>query len=217
VDVWRTSNYINAFKDSRYKPQLNLSTRVQTMNELSFWEASFPTEEIDKILQCCNARLRPRRRMISKSKFYKTIGFLLAMTINELHNRRDYWSTESGLFTAPAFGKRFGMGLQRFEEILACMSFAMPEENKDDKWYEVRRLIQMTTSKWQSIFTPGYKLTVDESMFAWYGKGQYVEGGMPAVIKIKRKPKGVGCECKTISDVLSAIMIGLEVNEGKNV
>ena len=38
---------------------------------------------------------------------------------------------------------------------------------------------------------------------------------MPAVMKIMRKPKGVGCEVKTIADVASGIMINLEINEGK--
>ena len=51
-------------------------------------------------------------------------------------------------------------------------------------------------------------------MFAWYGKGDR-PGGLPRVIKIKRKPKGVGCEAKTIADALSGIMIGIELNEGK--
>lgn len=205
---------IDAYKDTHYKPQLHVGN-IQTMRELDFWLAFFPSEEIDNILRYTNARLRERRRLISKSEFYKVIGFIYAMSINQLHNRRDYWSVDSGLFFAPAFGRRFGMGLQRFEEILTCMAFTMPEENPDDKWYEVRPLIEMTTSKWRDIFSPGYKLAIDESMFAWYGKGQYFKNGMPAVIKIKRKPKGVGCECKTISDVVSGIMIGLEVNEGK--
>ena len=35
------------------------------------------------------------------------------------------------------------------------------------------------------------------------------------MIKIKRKPKGVGCEAKTIADALSEIMIRIELNEGK--
>jgi hypothetical protein len=60
----------------------------------------------------------------------------------------------------------------------------------------------MTTAKWRGIFTPGYKLTIDESMFAWYGKGLHNEkDGLPAVIKIKRKPKSIGRECKTLADV----------------
>ena len=38
---------------------------------------------------------------------------------------------------------------------------------------------------------------------------------MPKVIKIRSKPKGIGCEAKTIADALSGIMVGLELNEEK--
>lgn len=137
------------------------------------------------------------------------------MTISGSHTRRSYWSTMSGLFPARAFGTRFGLGLHRFEEILNCMSFSIWSDINEDKWSQVRPFFDMTISKYD-VFTPGYKLTVVESMFAWYGKGFYKkDGGMPAVIKIERKPKGVGCECKTIADVVSGKMIGLEINEGK--
>ena len=52
-------------------------------------------------------------------------------------------------------------------------------------------------------------------MFAWYGRGGE-RGGMPAVIKIKRKPRGVGCEVKAVSDATSNIMLHIELNEGKS-
>ncbi|KAJ3641405.1 hypothetical protein Zmor_027915 [Zophobas morio] len=47
--------------------------------------------------------------------------------------------------------------------------------------------------------TAGYKLTCDESTFSECGKGAH-QNGMTAVIKIKRKPKGVGCEMKRLAD-----------------
>ncbi|XP_050298561.1 piggyBac transposable element-derived protein 4-like [Anthonomus grandis grandis] len=215
---------INAFKDAQYKPQLHVNN-IPNMTELDFWLAFFPSEDIDLIIQSTNARLRERQRAVTKGDLYKALGIIYVMTLNSLHTKhtkREYWSTESGLFPAPAFGQRFGMGLHRFEEIINCLAFAIPtaeelnnEENMDNG-YQVRAFFHMTTSKWNDIYSPGYKVTVDESMFAWYGKGLHNErDGMPAVIKIQRKPKGVGCECKTIADVQSGIMIGLEINEGK--
>ena len=138
---------------------------------------------------------------------------LHAMTLGVLRQRRDYWSTEEDLFPAPAFGRRFGMGLHHFEEILMALSFA-EQGHDDDRWYPARILAEMCTSKWIDVLTPGYKMTVDESMFAWYGRGGTL-GGMPTVMKIKRKPKGVGCEVKTLADVASGIMVNLEINEGK--
>lgn len=60
-------------------------------------------------------------------------------------------------------------------------------------------------------------MCADESMFAWYGRGNYdAENGMPAVMKIKRKPKGIGCEAKTLADADSNIMIRIKLNEGKD-
>lgn len=144
-------------------------------------------------------------------------GLMYAMCTQQLSERRCFWGTVSnGLFPAPKFGKRFGMSRQRFEEILMALSFTPERVNDSDKWFEVRPLVQMLNEKWQSVFAPGYKITVDESMFSWYGRGTYFDDGMPAVIKIKRKPKGVGCEAKTIADSQTNIMIGLELNEGKN-
>lgn len=44
----------------------------------------------------------------------------------------------------------------------------------------------MIHAKLNDVFRPGYKMCADESMFAWYGRGNYdAENGMPAVMKIK--------------------------------
>ena len=94
-----------------------------------------------------------------------------------------------------------------------ALSFA-EQGHDDDRWYPARVLAEMCASKWVDVLTPGYKMTVDESMFAWDGRGGTL-GGMPTVMKIKRKPKGVGCEVKTLADVASGIMVNLEINEGK--
>ena len=114
------------------------------------------------------------------------------------------------------------MGYHRFEDILRALVFSDSDGDDDqeqgreeaDKWSLVRQFVDSCNTTWQEALRPGYKITVDESMFAWYGKGDR-PGGLPRVIKIKRKPKGVGCEAKTIADALSGIMIGIELNEGK--
>ncbi|CAG4980648.1 unnamed protein product [Parnassius apollo] len=69
--------------------------------------------------------------------------------------------------------------------------------------------------KLKDIIHPGAKISIDESMFAWYERGAYVKDGMPAVMTIKRKPKGVGCEVKTACDSNTNIMMRLEIKEGK--
>lgn len=217
--IWNfgTNVTIDSFKDSKFLPRLHVQD-TNTMCELDYWLLFFPFDDINHILACTNAHLRDKRKEISKHEFFKVIGLLYAMSLNILHVRRDYWSQTDGLFPAPAFGERFGIGLHRFEEILSCMSFTMPcEKENGDPWYQVRPLVDMTVKQWRLIISPGYKLTIDESMFAWYGKDNYDPDGMPAVMKIKRKPKGVGCEVKTICDSASRIMVGMEINEGKDV
>lgn len=209
---------IDNFKDHKYKPRFHVPNRdLSSLSEMEFWLMYFSSYDFNHIVAYTNAHLRDRRKLISKQEFLKVLGLLYAMSVNVLRVCRDYWSTNTdGLFPAPAYGVRFGMGLHRFEEILMCMAFAMPEERENgDKWYQVRPLIEMSVQHWKQHFSPGFILTVDESMFAWYGKGNYYEDGMPAVMKIKRKPKGVGCEIKTICDSTSRIMIGMEINEGK--
>lgn len=54
----------------------------------------------------------------------------------------------------------------------------------------------MVNETLKDTICPGSKITVDESMFAWSGRGAYFKNRMPAVVKIERKPKGVGCEVK---------------------
>nr|CAI5847440.1 unnamed protein product [Callosobruchus analis] len=108
---------------------------MKDMKEIDFFMASVPSEEIDYILGCTNANLREKRKQITKEELYKAIGLMYAMTLSICHTRRDYWSNEDGVFVAPAFGKRFGMGIHRFEEILSFMSFSKSAATADDKWH----------------------------------------------------------------------------------
>ena len=124
---------LDSFKDTKYKPKLNVGD-PNTMSKLDYWMLFFPTECIDDILHYTNANLCDRRKKITKGELYKVVGFLYAMTLGVLRQRRDYWSTEDHLCPAPAIGCRFGMGLHRFEEILMALSFAN-HRHDDDRWY----------------------------------------------------------------------------------
>lgn len=213
---WTVSDIsIDNYKDTSYKAKLINADSLHTMTELDAWLLFFPHEEMDEILRCTNSHLRDKRKAVTREEFYKVIGLLYLMTLGPVRcQRRDHWSLVEGIFPAPAFGRRYGMGANRFEEIVSAMHFGPRSENQQS-WQVVSPLIAMCNAKWQSSIRPGYKLTVDESMFAWYGRGGSI-GGMPTVIKIKRKPKGVGCEIKSIADASTNIMLGMEINEGKD-
>lgn len=213
--IWELGQVrIDLYKDIKLKSKLNVGD-VAAMNELDFWLTMFPGENIDFFLEATNSDLmREVTKTCSKTDFFKVIGLIYAMSTFVLPNRRDYWSTKenNSLFPPPAFGVRFGMGYHRFERILQAFCF-VPEDTADtDKWKRIRPFVNMLQTKWNDTFSPDYKVCIDESMFSWYGRGNHHPEGLPAVIKITRKLKGVGCECKTLADVQTNIMIRLEIN-----
>ena len=199
----------NAYQGTSFsRPRLD-TENPQALDEIGYWKLFFPVEEIDHILSCTNKKMPEKKKAVSQNELYKVFGILYAMTTANLPTRRSYWCVEDGVFPAPAFGRRFDMGYHRFEDILRALVFSDSDGDDDqeqgreeaDKWSLVRRFVDSCNTTWQEALRPGYKITVDESMFAWYGKGDR-PGGLPRVIKIKRKPKGVGCEAKIIADAL---------------
>ncbi|XP_069354527.1 piggyBac transposable element-derived protein 3-like [Maniola hyperantus] len=177
----------------------------------------FPREKVHYIIQCTNSMFPAKQKVLIEKELLLFIGIMYAMTLQELPDRRCYWNTTSeGIYPPANFGQRFGMSRQRFETILMALRFTQPSDLDDsDRWRNVRTLVTMVNEKLEHTIRPGSKITVDESMFAWYGRGAYFKDGMPAVMKIKRKPKGVGCEVKTACDSGTNIMIRMEINEGK--
>ena len=139
---------IDSFKDIMYKPKLRGLTPPET--ELDFFMLFFPLKEMDDILACTNAALRGRRKSVSQGEFFRVIGLLFLMTLCPSRSiRREYWSTDDGLLPAPAFGRRYGMSVHRFEEILNAMNFDMEPSTADtqDNWWRVRKLVEMCNMK----------------------------------------------------------------------
>lgn len=64
---------------------------------------------------------------------------------------------------------RFGKGYHKFEFILNNLAFSTDSE----WWKRAKDFIDMIHAKLNDVFKPGYKLCADESMFAWYGGGNY--------------------------------------------
>jgi hypothetical protein len=55
---------------------------------------------------------------------------------------------------------------------------------------------------------------IDETMFAWRGKGG--AGGMPHLSYVPREPGDLGCELKTACDGTSGVMMCVEIQVGKS-
>ena len=68
----------------------------------------------------------------------------------------------------------------------------------------------------KKIFHPGKYLLVDEIMPAWVGLcALFTAFGIPHLTKIARKPQGVGAEMKAVACGDSGMLLGLDIQEGK--
>ncbi len=110
------------------------------------------------------------------------------------------------------------MSRNHYEEIKASLCFhsEIVSTSNDNRWSEIKPFISLLNDRWFNMIHPGYKITIDESLFQWYGKGGYCKDGTPAVMKIHRKLRGVGCEVKNATDSVTNIMISVKVNEGND-
>ena len=60
-------------------------------------------------------------------------------------------------------------------------------------------------------------MTIDQCTSAYQGLVSFeCVFTLPLTTKIMRKPKGIGCELKSIADSKSKILMGLELMEGKH-
>ena len=94
---------------------------------------------------------------------YQVLGLFHSMEVVQLPVRRMYWETkEDGLF--PGLNCGATMSRNRFEEIIAVLQFS--ESDKKDK--QIMDFIAAVNERFNEAMSPGYKLTIDESMVKAY-------------------------------------------------
>ena len=74
----------------------------------------------------------------------------------------------------------------------------------------VRRFFDAVNEQWAIAFSPGYILTIDESMFKFLKRMR-----MAGWMMVGRKPDSIGHELKTLCCAVSKIIIKMELQEGK--
>jgi hypothetical protein len=97
------------------------------------------------------------------------------------------------------------MTRERFESIKRC--FRLHPENTDytDPWFPIRDFVLQYNEVRKKLITPGTFIVVDECMSMWHGKD------LPHLTYIPRKPEPYGVELKSIAEVDSGVIMGLEV------
>ena len=104
----------------------------------------------------------------------------------------------------------------RFDRVLRYWSrgpIGCEDTLSDNPWAEVNWVIDGHNEKRRKEFRAGSRLTPDESMVTWTGSAG--PGGIPHLSFIKRKPKPLGAEFKSVCDGSTGICMFLETQEGK--
>ena len=179
-----------------------------------FW---LPTSAFEGFMQLTNIELeKQRQRQSSKQEFFTCIGLLFAMCVVDYGDRRSYWSggNSTGIFPKPNFGK-YGVGINRFETILRCLRCA--PRTHDDKWADIRAVVNAFNSNRVATCDPSWSITVDEKTSSFRPmKGVFCDDGPPTLTKIIRKPKPVSLELKDVCDAETRVCLQLELQEGKD-
>lgn len=151
-------------------------------------------------------------------------GLRLAMSLQPGHPTAWYWQSESGdssTLRAPCFGTRFGMSRNRFFALEQHEQFcAKPADAATDPWWRVRALVTWFNQRRAAAVKAGKFLCEDESGSWWYGRDAerlpdwMADMACPHVTFMKKKPHPKFIELKNLCDVLTGIMLCLEIQEG---
>ena len=139
------------------------------------------------IVQCRADQTSDKRRYTA----HHVRGFLVCVYGGAQYKEgTDLWATKRvGMMPAPNFGRH--LDKERFTRILRYLK-AGPEgcEDEGDPWYPVRFMVGGYNKTRRRNFQWGWTAVIDETMFAWRGKGG--AGGMPHLSYIPRKPEDLG-------------------------
>ena len=114
----------------------------------------------------------------------KAIGCLLAMSSVNVANQHELFQEEGLLFPCANFGKRFGLGRNRFNCIMRFLKISSVPNDSEDKWTDVREHVDDFNRAREQGFYPGWRMVIDESVSSWRGLDlQKSVNGMPHASK----------------------------------
>jgi hypothetical protein len=127
----------------------------------------------------------------------------------------DLWTTQRvGLMPPPDFG-RF-LSQDRFSRILRYWARGRQDERdklRDNVWAQIDPWVSGFNAARPREIRPGTLLTPDEMMMEWRGKSGF--GGLPHLSYIKRKPKPLRTELKSVCEGTMGMCINIEIQKGK--
>lgn len=106
-------------------------------------------------------------------------------------------------------GKNGRKGVKWFENMLTCFTLPTGSVPESDPFHATRYMWECCRKHFVECVSPGWLITLDESMVKWKGRA------MPGLMVVPRKPTPVGLEVHTLCCSLSGILVNFEIFEGK--
>jgi hypothetical protein len=183
---------------------------------VSLWLALYPGDMSSHIATMNASGLRGNVRWvpITEHEYVRFWGLILgARQFSE--RGKNLWSGTDeplGLRSSPNYEQH--MAAWRFSTIRRLLRDIFPVSSTDP-WSRFRPMIDaFNANRATRLHTDGDS-TLDESMCAYQPRLDKL-GGLPNVSYIKRKPKPLGTEFKTICDTETGVMKFMEIQEGKD-
>jgi hypothetical protein len=205
-----------------------------------YWQLAVPSECLRQEVILTNANIDAANQAAAASssgspaapiprtsvgEIIRKHGLRLAMTLIDVEKPTSwFWSVEGpagGVTTPPAFGSRFGMSRNRFMQLEQYEQFCPePLDAANDPWWHVRELVTWFNARRAAIMKCGPFICEDESGAWWLGRDAeklpdwLAFDACPHVTYMKKKPKQHFVEFKNLCDVLTGVMVALEIQEG---
>ena len=98
---------------------------------------------------------------------------------------------------------------------MICRVMANPQLRDDYAWWKIELFVTGINYKRRRYLAAGQWKVLDELM-SQYRPRTRKTGNLPNISYILRKPKPLGTEFKCVACAKTGIMLGIEVQEGKN-
>jgi hypothetical protein len=207
-------------------------------SEFDYWNLAMPAEALRQEVLLTNANIElaneragqgdvgvPPIPRTSMGEILRKRGLRLAMTLIDTDKPVPwFWSHDSGtgaVVSSPSFGSRFGMSRNRFQQLEQHEQFCpKPDDASSDPWWHVRMLVTWFNARRIAMMKAGAFVCMDESGSWWLGRdaGKLPDwlayAACPHVTYMRKKPQQHFIELKNLCDVLTGVMMALEIQEG---
>ena len=183
----------------------------KTITRLEFFEAMIPKDHVvDVMIPGMNEILK---KPLTYGEFLRWLGVWLLIASEVGWSRHDYWKTtgQEDPFDGPMMRMNEFMSRDRFDNILNALTFTdQKPPSYNDKFWEVRQLIDAWNKNMDITYRSSSFVCVDESMSKWVNMWT-----CPGFILCPRKPWEAGNEYHDIADKEPNIIFRLELKEGE--